>query len=337
MARGPALVTRLESASQALGVPVWAVCGLVCALVYTVGIVLSLAEGEFEPYIHYIVTSSLTLWLFSMMVLVVWGHREYARVIWAARECFENDKFDDRLRLHWRTLCDPLTSWLAEGVGGGASVCYVLCARYFRQTILIPSFSRWIVYGNGVMYCYLQGLGAVTCGVTALAAILYFHHMLFIWGLRDFDPVHKVFLARETNLKDLAKFSFYGSATGFLALAFFSAVLFQDLTGVTLAIYSAIGMGILAAFIIPQVHIHQTIAQSKLTVLEALRKSLPAHWERIPFDRLSPETKQTLNLIAGVDAIDEWPIQVHIILLEVAAATLPVLAGTLGSLFAFVR
>lgn len=330
----PPLVTYVEKAASQLRLPAILVVAFLCLLIYAAGYLVAAGVGETTQFLAYFVIPTGIIGFGFVLAVLVWAHRRYAIILWDLRHAFKHS-YQDQLRAHWRRLTNPLRALWVEAPLTSAAAGYVLLVRFDRTTWdAIPEFSHWIAYGSPPLFAYLTICAGLAGFIGSMGAYLILEHISFLRTLSTTPSNDHALLAREVDLGQLARFSFYVSGTWFVGLAFVTIVFYHDFTPYTVAAYVLAMVLGMVFFVVPQVIIHQNIVGAKNALKNRIRENLPKEWTGSDDLKFAPDTVAMLSLIHEVDKLEEWPVEVNVIMLELIAALTPILtavtAGQLG-------
>jgi hypothetical protein len=333
--------------------PVVSVLSL-CFVIYWVGAALAWHYGVFGAYLtNPLVPCVLTatawgdIWIaWAASVYESWGIGGEETMFEARTVPFvhlsQNQR--DRLRVHWRRLCDlKFASCYAIPVIV-AVVAYVYVSIYppFGITSLVPSSVLSIYAGPEAthwMFVYLCAVAAIFANTAAFGLFFTFEHLRFVSEFIEDErsvvrsnksvSVKHLYLSRRP-LEELSLASFLSSIAWFGGVGILAAVFVVELNPLTIVALIALVIVGLYIFVRPQWEVHLLIRTAKATAIAQLESSLPNDWYDPGKGVPKAEHLPVLGMLHDVAATSEWHIDVRLVFAQVIAALFPIVAAYLG-------
>jgi hypothetical protein len=327
---------------------------VLCGMIYLVGLVLALHYGVGGAFVGNPLIPSIlfaTAWgdvwiAWAASVYESWGIGGEENLFEAQTVPFVHlsEPQRDRLRTHWRRLCDLRLASLYAIPVIVLVIAYVYVSIYppFGLPSFVPA-SVLAIYAGPMqthwMFVYLAAVAAIFANTGAFGLFFTFEHLRFVTEFIEDEKavvrtnrsvsVKHLYLSRRP-LEELSFASFLSSIAWFGAVGVLAAVFVVELNWLTLlALFALIAVG-LYVFVRPQWEVHLLIRTAKATAVGQLESSLPADWYDPGKGVPKAEHLPVLGMLHDVASTSEWHIDVRLVFAQVLAALFPILAAYLG-------
>ncbi len=283
--------------------------------------------GYFGDFVRLLAAPALFLGVVIAIGFIEWTRIRYRKVLWGWHSNF-GEEYIDRLRAHWRNLCDDRRMLVTILPVEVVLLGYLVSIRLAIAPSLLPVTAVEFPFLDGPILLFgivflLLLVGAYWVGMAIYIIYELTNFTRTVSGL----PLHQFqLLSGEADLSDLASLSVVISTMWFVGVALATVVFSQNFDLFSLGIYAvAVVIGTFL-FVVPQWFLHQAIVRGKERIVRQLRSSLPGRWHEQAEVRHDERTMTLLTLIRQVDGVKDWPVDVKTTLSLVLGMIVPVAA-----------
>lgn len=338
------------------GIGYWLLCSIIFfGALYLVGLALAFFYGVGGAFLANPVVPSLLLAAAWTAVWVAWAASLYERAL-GATSSGENERRGfssldlaeyqrDELSKHWARLCNwrEALSYALLAIAIVALYGYVSIYPPFGLPVLAPH-SVVSLFGfpghSYVMFAYLEFVGGFFAIAGAFGLFFTFEHLRFVSQVvksemtrltteKSTPTIRNIYIA-ERPLRELSYITVLSSTAWFGAVAILTAVFVDEVNVATLLGLAFLVVFGLYVFIRPQWEVHNLIQKTKDAAMSLMVRDLGDHWydeeKRVP----RSEHLAALAVLFGISSIDEWHVNVSLVVGQVVGAMIPIALAYLG-------